>query len=114
MHDFSLGGPVDVGRYDGPLLNGKPIHSGNCEDGVYGCRMCNAAVRRMSDEDRRKVYPNDPMSFCDWCNADVPHHELSGVRPIDEGGRILYEVCGDCKKKYNDNLEREIQREEYE
>lgn len=107
MHDFSLGGPVDVGEYAGPLLNGKPLHGGSCEDGVYGCRRCNGAARRLTDEEREAIgWP--ATGYCDWCHKTVPVSEMSGVRPWDEGGSTYYEVCGKCRERYDADLQAEI------
>lgn len=98
MHDMSLGAPVSVGEYTGPLLKGKPLHSGSCEDGVYGCRMCNSAARALSDEELKSIgWP--ATSFCDWCKREVSVREISGIRPWDESG-TYYEVCTDCYDRY--------------
>lgn len=96
MHDFTLGPPVDVGCYDGPLLNGEPIHRGNCEDGVYGCRHCNEAARCLSDADRDAIgWP--ATATCDWCRKVVPADAIYGLRPWDEPS-CYYEVCSSCRR----------------
>lgn len=107
MHDFSLGAPVDVGEYAGPLLDGEPIHRGNCEDGVYGCRMCNSAARRLTDEQRRKIGWETDQE-CDYCHDTVPITQISGLRPYDEPS-IFYEVCSTCRKKHDDEARRELE-----
>lgn len=116
MHDFSLGGPVDVGSYDGLLLDGKPLHEGTCEDGVYGCRKCGSALRYLSPEEREKLRdPNnpewraepDPKQMCDWCNKEVPIAHIGGVRPWDEPS-CYYEICRECRGKYNRSLDEEF------
>lgn len=104
MHDFSLGPPIDIGEYDGPLLNGEPIHSGTCEDGVYGCRRCNSAIRCLSKEDRATLGIEDTQS-CDWCRAEVDVSDIVGVRPWDEPS-VYYEVCWDCKSKHDSSIPR--------
>ena len=119
MHDFTLGPPVDVDGYDGPLLDGKPLHEGNCEDGVYGCRMCNRAAGRLTDEELDKIGWQKTF-HCDWCKKEVSIRELNGVRPWDEGGAVYYEICDACKKNYNqslvdlDQLEDQLEEEERE
>ena len=99
MHDFSLGPPVDVGRYDGLLLDGKPLHSGNCEDGVYGCRKCSGAMRRLSPEQLEQLGVEDSQE-CYWCNKSVPLKDICGLRPWDEPS-VYYEVCTECWHKHN-------------
>ena len=113
MHDYSLGGPVDVGEYDGLLLDGKPLHKGSCEDGVYGCRACNSAMRFLSDEDLKKLMTRDgepadvrTTDICDWCNKEVSIREISGVQPWDEPS-CYYEVCRSCISSYHRELRKE-------
>ena len=113
MHDFSLGPPVDIGAYDGPLLNENPLHGGNCEDGVYGCRKCNAASRLLTDEQLVEIGFNNTQE-CDWCFKTVPNKDISGCRPWDEGGQIYYEICAACRKKYDDELDRMDQEEGFD
>lgn len=110
MHDFSLGGPVDVEEYTGPMVDGKPIHSGNCEDGVYGCRKCGSAAKKLTDE-QLKALGWSTSQFCDWCKKDTPIKEISGIRPWDEPS-CYYEVCRDCCRKYNAELLKEIEYDE--
>lgn len=106
MHDFSLGGPVDIGEYCGPIVEGKPLHSGNCEDGVYGCRKCNNAAKNLSDEQLKEIVWNTTQ-FCDWCHKETHVKELVGIRPWDEPS-CYYEVCHNCHKKYQIDLQKEI------
>lgn len=102
MHDFSLGPPIDVGQYDGPLLDGRPLHNGNCEDGVYGCRMCNSAARHLTNEQLEAIgWPT--TGSCDWCNKVVPTKELDGIRPHDEPS-CYYEVCNSCYSAHQKEL----------
>jgi hypothetical protein len=108
MHDFSLGPPVDVGEYTGPMLNDKPLHKGNCEDGVYGCQRCNYAARELTDEQLTEIgWPT--KGHCDWCNKEVPARDITGLKPRDEPS-VYYEVCMECRKKYNKELA-EIEKE---
>jgi len=103
MHDFTLGPPVDVGEYEGPLLHGVPLHKGSCEDGVYGCRKCGNAATKLSDEELDLIgWPR--TTSCDWCHKDVRTQDIRGARPISEGGHCYYEVCKDC---YTRNREQE-------
>lgn len=102
MHDFSLGPPVDIGTYDGPLVDGNPLHSDSCEDGVYGCRSCNIAARMLSD-DQLKAIGWPTTGTCDWCKTSVPSQSLSGIHPWDEPS-CYYEVCEKCTTKYYANL----------
>ena len=107
MHDFSLGSPVDLGEYAGPLLNGNPIHQGNCEDGVYGCRKCNRASRELTDEELKEIGFKNTQE-CDWCHKEVHISKINGCRPWDESGQVYYEICDECDKKYQDDLNREL------
>lgn len=105
MHDFSLGPPVDVGEYCGPLLDGKPIHKGNCEDGVYGCRSCNSAARHLTDEQLVELgWPT--TGTCDACNAVVPVKDICG--DFDHEDRTYREVCRSCKDKISAAVLKEI------
>jgi len=97
MHDMMLGAPVDVGQYTGPLLEGSPIHNGNCEDGVYGCRMCNRAASKLT-VDQLKSIGWTLNQDCDWCNKEVPTSDIRGMRPVDEP-HCYYEVCSVCSDK---------------
>lgn len=102
MHDMSLGGPVDVGGYTGYILNGKPIHIGNCEDGVYGCRKCNRATRQLSVEDRIALGIESNQD-CDYCHKSVDISKIHGLRPWDEPS-CYYEVCLDCYGRHDKEL----------
>jgi len=107
MHDFSLGPPVDVGGYDGPLVDGKPLHKGNCEDGTYGCRACNGAARSLSPEQLKGIGWSTTQ-YCDWCKKDTPVAKMNGVRPWDEPS-CYYEVCDACDSKYRENMRKEFE-----
>ncbi len=101
MHDFSLGGPVDCGAYCGIMVDGKPVHQGNCEDGVYGCRKCNRAIRNMSPEDRKRWLPDyNSEQECDYCHKKVDISEIHGHSDRDEPG-VYQEICTHCKTRYN-------------
>jgi hypothetical protein len=109
MLDLTLG-TVDIGDYNGPLLDGRPLHGGSCEDSPYGCRKCNAAARMLKTE--QLVAIGWPVSdSCDWCKKDVPSQEISGLRPYDEPS-IYYEVCDCCYRKYQKDLEELIAEEQ--
>jgi hypothetical protein len=102
MLDLSLG-VVDVLSYDGPLLEGKPLHSGSCEDSTYGCRRCNSAARTLTNEHLVAIgWPT--TNNCDWCKKECPAQEVSGLRPYDEPS-CYYEVCRTCRSKYNAELD---------
>ncbi len=107
MHDFSLGGPVDLGEYDGLLLEGKPLHKGTCEDGVYGCRKCKQVLKTLTPEEREKLRDPqnpewraelNPKQSCDFCHKSVPVSEIVGHKPWDEPS-CYYEVCYSCARK---------------
>ena len=106
MHDFSLGGPVDMGEYCGPLLKGQPLHPGSCEDGVYGCRRCGNVISGLSTEELKEIGAEDRFS-CDWCKKEFPLKERNGIRPWDEPS-CYYEVCDGCKRKHDDDLRKEF------
>lgn len=122
MHDFSLGGPISLGEYDGYYLDGRPLHRRHCEDGVYGCRYCNSALRSLTDSelDRLTVrcYETGDLiptqvsrtQSCDWCEASVPIAYIRGIRPWDEPS-VYYEVCCHCIQKYDEEVRR--MEEEY-
>lgn len=92
MHDFSLGPPVNVGKVEGAL------HEGECFDGVYGCHRCHNA----ENDGKGHIMP------CDWCRKAAP---TRSVRPWDESGQVMYMICRDCRKKYDDDLQREYEYE---
>lgn len=106
MHDYSLGGPVDVGGYAGPMLNGKPIHKGNCEDGVYGCTSCHDAAKGLTKEQLISIGFNTEDN-CDWCKKKFPIQEISGIRPWDEPS-CYYRVCNGCRANHDKALQDEI------
>lgn len=109
MLDLSLGILSDVGGYDGPLLDGKPLHSGHCEDTTYGCRRCNSAATTLTDAQLDAIgWPK--TTYCSWCHKDVPSKEIRGLRPWDEPS-CYYEVCRACKDGYDKDFEREFAEE---
>lgn len=95
MMDYSLGGDVDVGQYDGPILDGKPLHSGNCSDGVYGCIKCNAAARRLTD-DQRTAIGFDNEEQCDVCGKRV-HASTLSYRSFWDEPSVKQMMCVDCR-----------------
>ena len=97
MHDLSLGAPVDVGEYTGPKLDGQPLHKGNCEDGVYGCRKCGERVRTLSDEQLLSIGA-DLTTSCESCGKEVSVRDIRGYKAWDEP--VYYEACLACYKKY--------------
>lgn len=113
MHDMSLGPPVDEGEYTGPRLDGEPLHNGNCEDGVYGCRKCNAAAAVLTTEQLEAIgWPT--TGHCDWCKKEVPTQDMCGLRPWDEPS-CYYEVCSSCKAKHDKDYDEAFSDEdEYE
>lgn len=106
MQDYSLGAPIDVGEYAGPLLDGKPLHRGSCEDGVYGCTMCHRASKHLTDEQLRSIGFQTHQN-CDWCKKKFPVKDISGLRPWDEPS-CYYRVCSGCKAKHSRELQDEI------
>jgi len=113
VHDFSLSPPVDVEEYAGPMLNGKPIHDGTCEDGGYGCRRCNVAARGLTDEQLTTI--NWPLTgHCDFCHKEVSTRDICGH--MDHEDHCYNEICKECKGRYTAAVakEREMDRERYE
>lgn len=106
MHDYSLGGPVDVGEYAGPMLDGKPLHRGSCEDGVYGCTMCHSASKHLTEAQLKSIGFLTHQN-CDWCKKSFPVKDISGIRPWDEPS-CYYQVCNGCRAKHNKELQDEI------
>jgi hypothetical protein len=105
MHDYTLGGPVETGSYDGPLLAGKPLHSGGCNDGVYGCTKCNSRARSLSDEELKEI--GFPTSIqCDWCHGTVSAQDISLYSAWDEPS-VKSEVCSECRRRDRSNLQEE-------
>lgn len=106
MQDDTLGGSVDVGTYEGPILDGKAIHTGSCNDGVEGCSRCNGAARCMVEADLIKIgWPT--TGRCEWCKTTVKVGNMSTCRPWDEGGSISYEICNACRVKYDKEVQAE-------
>lgn len=111
MHDDSLGPDIDVGAYDGPVRkNGLPLHSGNCTDGVFGCRKCSNAMRHLPPGELIEL-GLEVESTCDWCRKVVPVGKLGFLRPWDEPS-VTYEVCLTCRHAYNVELAQEFTEED--
>ena len=107
MMDHSLGTDVeDCG--EPPTLSGKPLHKGQCSDGVYGCRYCGQAMRDLTAEQRMQYdveYPqtgeyarSNWVGNCDWCKCQVDICDLVMHRPWDEPS-CEYEVCYECVQR---------------
>lgn len=63
------------------------------------CQECADAIRA----ERRQA----TVGRCDWCKKDAT--DLRHRRDIDEGmAGPVYEVCGPCAKKYDDELRAEL------
>lgn len=108
MHDFTLGPPVDTGEYGGPLIDGRPLHEGSCEDGVYGCRSCNAASRKLTDEQLTALgWPC--TGECDFCHAHVHVRDICGL--MDHEDHTYHEVCRTCKDRHVRAVLKEIEEE---
>lgn len=91
MHDLALGGPYRLDTYEGGLVNGKPLHSGPCYDGVYGCHLChNATSGRYTDEDGKERF-----SFCDVCGEEKP---TQVKRSLEENA--MYAYCKECRFRH--------------
>jgi hypothetical protein len=58
-------------------------------------------------EYREAIRNEDTSGTCDWCNQHAP--KLRPRRDFEEGmcGRV-YDVCDDCIKRENDDLEKEL------
>ena len=106
MHDFSLGAPVDVGEYEGPMVDGEPLHRGSCEDGVYGCRRCSRAARMLPPDKLKELGWGDQP--CAWCKKMVRFAEICEVRPWDEPS-CYYEICRSCRAEYDYDLRQEVE-----
>jgi len=96
MMDLSLGGPVDDCG-DPPIVNGKPLHAGSCNDSVYGCTRCLSASRRLSDDDL-KALGWETTGTCGGCSAVVHVRDLRLTSWWDEPS-VKQELCGECRKK---------------
>lgn len=84
MHDHSLGGPTSNGSYDGPVVDGKPLHEGNCSDSTYGCIRCWNA----SNDGQGEFFT------CDWCKKQA---NTRITRASDEP--VSYALCKECRLK---------------
>lgn len=116
MQDDTLGPDVsDCG--EPPSLNGEPLHAGSCSDGVYGCRSCFRALRRLTDEQRlqwqaeHQEGPDTWQSSCEYCHKRVDIRDTSLLRPWDEPS-CTYEVCSSCRQEHDADLRREIEYDE--
>lgn len=68
------------------------------------CQECLDELRRYDEESR--------TGRCDWCGKHTSYTRPR--RDIDEGmaGRV-YDVCGDCVRKENDEFRRELDEHDY-
>lgn len=103
MMDLSLGGCVDVGVNQAPRLDGAPTHVGSCNDGVYGCEKCFAAIRSLDRESRSRLITYDGHDYelstttCEMCKVEFMEGETRLVRAWDEP--VTYEMCDECAHK---------------
>ena len=83
MMDLTLGGEVDTGET-------SELHSGTCNDGVFGCSRCwNAANEGQGTEFE-----------CDLCRtATYTRVTLAWDEPV------LYAMCADCRIENRDEAE---------
>ena len=88
MFDLSLGGPVDTEET-------SEAHTGTCTDSPYGCIRCHNGANN----------GRGTMSTCDCCKKET---FTRITRAIDEPA--MYAMCGGCRKKQNDEAERELER----
>jgi hypothetical protein len=95
MYDKSLGGDVDAEQYDGPFIDGKPLHAGNCRDGVHGCSRCRNAVFGLSDDQKSKL-GDGWAEDCDWCHKTFAPGVCAETRSSDEIG-VFYILCPECR-----------------
>lgn len=115
--DHSLGTDVQQDGYFGPTINGKPMHSGNCTDGVYGCRACRNTIQSMTfeeqqafdKEEHRPMAPANLLRHCDYCKNMV--ERVFSIRPSDEGGTVEYMVCKPCNERHQAWERQEYARE---
>lgn len=65
--------------------------------------LCQECCDTLQTEIRAR---KEELQYCDWCKQDKTG--VSHMRDIDEGmcGPV-YNVCSDCRKKYNDALRAE-------
>lgn len=117
--DHSLGTDVeDCG--DPPVVKGVPIHHGQCSDGVFGCKHCLMALKRMNPEERKAyvaefsdsgIASEEDMVFtfttsCDWCHKSVDISDSRQIRPWDEPS-CEYQVCRACVAEENKSIREE-------
>lgn len=89
--------PYPDERYSGPLLSGKPLHGGGCEDGIYGCRKCSAAGRQLTDEQLIAIGWALTQT-CSSCGSEVPLRDIHGYKAWGEP--VYYEYCTKCCNAY--------------
>lgn len=77
------------------------------ETDSFGCEMhdlCDECFKEFRAADRS---PEARTGRCDWCKHDAT--DLAPQRDIDEGmAGPVYDVCGTCRKKYDDELRAEL------
>lgn len=118
MMDYSLGGPVSLGCYDGPFVNGEPIHKGSCSDGVCGCTACANALAWLPEDERPLLvdeqgepWPIDWRTHCEWCGKESDLSDMAFHRPSDEPS-CMYHICDACLTK-SWRRDREAYEEEF-
>lgn len=127
MHDHSLGGPVALGIYDGPVLDRGPLHNGTCYDGVYGCDRCHNVISRyvtiairnpdfaaeegwsLADQATLKEWVADAESdTCELCGKTGP---TQIHRVWDEP--VSYALCGACRSADRKAAREELDASDY-
>lgn len=75
------------------------------ETDSFGCEMADMCQGCL-DEHREEMKNTDWSGVCEWCGLHKP--KLRPRRDYEEGmsGRV-YDVCDDCIKRENDDLEKE-------
>jgi hypothetical protein len=110
MQDNRLGRPVDVGEYTGPLLNGKPIHSGHCSDGVDGCGRCRSAAREFGPIELAILgFPT--TETCDLCKKAVPYADAATIRDYEDDTTSI--ACSVCRARRAAAMEAEEHKRSY-
>lgn len=76
------------------------------ETDSFGAEL-NDMCQECLDEYREDVRNADTSGVCEWCKTEKP--KLRPRRDYEEGmsGRV-YDVCDDCIKRENDELEKEL------
>lgn len=85
---------MDLCEYQGPMVDGRPIHKGSCNDGVYGCSKCNTAIRFMEPE-ARAAAGLEETTFCEACKKNRPVDEVM-ERPISDEPGSTWMICDSC------------------